>query len=138
MLAEYPLVTVLPCVDLARARKFYGETLGLTEIPLPTPAGIDPPPNVGAMFQSAQGTRLFAYVRETPSTADHTVAGWLVGEFDAVVDGLLERGVHFEVYADMPDTAWDERGVATSPSGSRGAWFKDPDGNILSLTEMPR
>jgi hypothetical protein len=57
--------------------------------------------------------------------------------FDAVADELLSRGVTFEVYPEMPDVKWDDRGVAHSAGVGKGAWFKDPEGNILSITEMP-
>jgi len=137
MLADNPVVATIPCVDLARARQFYGQTLGLPEMTLPIPSPTEEDQNAGAMFQCGQGTLLMVYVRSTPTKADHTAASWIVSDFDGAADGLLKRGVRFEVYPDMPDTSWDDRGVATDASGSKGAWFTDPEGNILSIWEMP-
>ena len=137
MLANFPVAAVLPCVDLAKARQFYGETLGLPEIASPVPAGADDPSAVGAMFRCGGETMLFVYARPTPTKADHTAAGWIVNDFDAVASELFSRGVVFEVYPEMPDIEWDDRGVSITPGGSKGAWFKDPDGNILSITESP-
>ena len=138
MLANSPIAAIIPCVDLAGARRFYGETLGLPEMDMPVPTGAEQPEDSGVLYQCGQNTMLMVYVRETPTQADHTAAGWLVDDFDRVAKGLLDRGVRFEVYPDMPDTDWDDRGVATAADGSRGAWFKDPEGNILALTEMPQ
>lgn len=137
MLANAPVAAVLPCVDLAKARQFYGEKLGLPEISMPIPEGAEEQSNAGAMFRCGGETMLFVYVRPTPTKADHTVAGWIVDDFDATANELIRRGVTFEVYPEMPDTEWDERGVATSPNGVKSAWFMDPEGNILAINEMP-
>ena len=88
-----------------------------------------------ALFECGQGTRLFVYQRPTPTKADHTAAGWIVDDLEAVVDQLIARGVTMEVY-DMPGVEFDERGIARGPNLA-GAWFKDPEGNILSINEMP-
>jgi catechol 2,3-dioxygenase-like lactoylglutathione lyase family enzyme len=139
MLANYPVAVVIPCVDLAKARSFYGQTLGLPEMDLPMPDAPDGEP-IGAAYQSGGGTMIFIYRRAEPTKADHTVAGWMVEDFDAAADDLLDRGVTFEIYPDLPGAEWDERGVATpSEAGNAGrsAWFKDPEGNILSINEMP-
>ena len=137
MLANAPVAAVLPCLDLAKARQFYGGTLGLPEIPLPTYEGADDQLAAGAMFRCGGETLLFVYTRPTPTKADHTAAGWIVKDVNTVASELLSRGVTFEVYPEMPGIEWDELGVATSPDGNKGAWFKDPDGNILSINEMP-
>ena len=131
MLDDAPVVALLPCVDMERAREFYGETLGLEEVDIP---GGDGEPPTTATFRCGQGTQLALYQRPEPTKADHTAAGWAVEDVDAVVDELLERGVEMEVY-DMPGVEFDERGVATA-GGMKGAWFEDPEGNILSLREM--
>jgi len=64
------------------------------------------------------------------------VAGWLVEDVDEAVEELRERGVTFEQY-DMPGLKTDERGIADI-EGVKGAWFKDPEGNILAITELPK
>jgi hypothetical protein len=61
-----------------------------------------------------------------------TVLGWQVKDIDHVVDSLTKRNVKLARY---PGMAQDERGIWSSPSGARVAWFKDPDGNTLSLTQ---
>ena len=133
MLADAPVYAVVPCVDLKGARKFYGRTLGLKEVELP-----GSPEEAGqsaALFECGQGTNLLVYARPTPTKADHTAAGWVVDDLDATADQLISRGLKFEVY-DMPGVTFDERGVA-SMGNTRSAWFKDPEGNILSINQMP-
>ncbi len=136
MLANSPVSVAIPCVDLAGARAFYGQTLGLTESTMSMPSGPDGTP-IGAAFQCGGGTMLFVYTRETPTQADHTVAGWFVDDIDAAAEELISRGVTFEVYEGMPGTEWDDRGVAYSDDGSKSAWFKDPEGSILSINMLP-
>jgi catechol 2,3-dioxygenase-like lactoylglutathione lyase family enzyme len=137
MLANAPIAAIIPCVDLNRASRFYGETLGLPEMEVPIPEDADGQP-IGVAYQCGGGTMLFVYTRAEPTKADHTAAGWMVADFDAVVDDLMSRGITFETYPDMPDTEWDARGVASnSNSDERSAWFKDPEGNILAINSVP-
>jgi predicted enzyme related to lactoylglutathione lyase len=63
-----------------------------------------------------------------------TILGWDVADIDEAVSRLYERGVRFENYG---MAGQDERGIWKSPGGARVAWFKDPDGNVLSLTQFP-
>lgn len=133
MLSDAPVAAVLPCVDMARARKFYGEVLGLEELMMP---GVpEEQYSEGAMFQCGAGTMLFVYQRPEPTKAEHTAAAWMVSDIDATADALIAKGVKLEVY-DMPDVTFDDRGVATS-GDLRSAWFMDPDGNILAINQMP-
>ena len=67
--------------------------------------------------------------------ASYTVLGWNVENAARAVAELTKRGIVFERYPGMPQ---DETGIWTSPSGAKIAWFKDPDGNVLSLTEFAR
>jgi uncharacterized glyoxalase superfamily protein PhnB len=108
--------------DGERAKAFYGEVLGL-----PVVSDDD----FATVFMAA-GT--LVRVQKVPGhlPLPYTVLGWQVADLTSAVTGLAERGVRFERYAGMPQ---DELGVWTSPSGARVAWFKDPDGNVLSLTE---
>ena len=132
MLSDAPVVALMPCVDIERAREFYGETLGLKEVEI---AGAGEEETPGTLtFECGQGTQLALYRRPEPTKADHTAAGWAVEDVDAVVDELLDRGVEMEIY-DMPGVEFDERGVATA-GDLKGAWFKDPEGNILSIRQM--
>lgn len=131
MLANSPVYAVLPCTDLDGARKFYGQTLGLKEVELPTAEEA----GQAALYECGSGTNLLVYVRPTPTKADHTAAGWMVEDLDSVADELISRGVKFEVY-DMPGVEFDERGVATM-GNLKSAWFTDPEGNILAINQMP-
>jgi catechol 2,3-dioxygenase-like lactoylglutathione lyase family enzyme len=127
MLADAPVIASLPCVDLEGAKNFYGEILGLQEMAIPgTEEG---GPNEAAFFQCGGGKR------ETPTTADHTAAAWIVADIEATVDALVAKGVKMESY-DMPDVEYDERGIARS-EGVASAWFKDPEGNILAVNQVP-
>lgn len=127
MLRDAPVVTILPAADIEGAKKFYLETLNLRRVDLPVPGN-----DFGV--ECGEGTVLYVYEREAGTKADHTVAGWLVEDVDEAVEELRERGVTFEQY-DMPGLKTDERGIADI-EGVKGAWFKDPEGNILAITEM--
>ncbi len=122
---EHP---TLPVVDLERAKKFYEGTLGLKVILE------DPSP--GALLQAEEGTTLYIYQRAA-TKADHTVAGFKVKDVEATVKELKAKGVVFED-VDVPGLKTVE-GIATiSPGmgGFRVAWFKDTEGNILSVGDM--
>ena len=127
MLANLPVTAILPAVDLERAKEFYEKKLGLR--PIDTPEG-------GAMFGSGHGVALYLYQRDTPTKADHTVAGWAVDDIEKVVRALRDKGVVFEQY-DMPGLKTDEHGIATR-GPVKSAWFKDTEGNILSVAEFGR
>jgi hypothetical protein len=64
--------------------------------------------------------------------APYTILGWQVSNIDSMVDDLAGRGVTFLLYENMGQ---DDRGVWTAPGGAKVAWFRDPDGNTLSLTQ---
>ena len=121
-IALAPVYAVLPAEDLARARKFYHETLGFE---------IDEMPGQ-FIFHAGGGTRVLVYERER-TRAEHTVAGFMVEDVPSMVSELRSLGVIFEDY-DLPGLK-TENGVATTPVG-RAAWFKDPEGNIIAISEM--
>src|SRR5206468_5457136 len=106
------MATVLPATDLARARRFYEEKLGLTPID-ETPAGL---------FYRAGDGLFFLYEAEGPASGQHTQAGLVVDDLQAAMADLKSRGVIFEDY-DTP-TAHTEGGVMKDTEG-RGAFFKD-------------
>jgi catechol 2,3-dioxygenase-like lactoylglutathione lyase family enzyme len=107
----------------AGALKFYAEILGLTLVR-------DDP---FAMVFDANGTMLRVQKVHELVPAKHTVLGWEVTDIGATTRELAKRGVRFERYDGL---AQDEPGVWTAPSGAKVAWFKDPDGNTLSLTQF--
>jgi catechol 2,3-dioxygenase-like lactoylglutathione lyase family enzyme len=123
VLQHAPLVAFVPVTDIATARAFYESTLGL-------PVVDDSP---FALVVDANGTNL----RITPvpdlRAQPFTIIGWEVAGIEETVDELARRGVMFTHYDGMDQTTG---GVWMSPSGDRVAWFVDPDGNTLSLTEL--
>src|SRR5438105_2735044 len=122
MLASSPLMAFVATRDAARARSFYQGTLGLVLI-------ADEP---YALVFDAMGTTLRVQKVETLSPPAHTVLGWRVLDIKMAVRTLASKGVAFERYGFLEQ---DKDGVWTTPSGAKVVWFKDPDGNVLSLTE---
>jgi catechol 2,3-dioxygenase-like lactoylglutathione lyase family enzyme len=126
MLASALVCATLPTTDLRRARRFYGESLGLPEADFGVEGGV--------FYRAGQGTMFRVYERP-PATAEHTVAVFLVQNLEQEMSELRSRGVSFEEY-DLPGLK-TENGVYTDEqSGFKGSWVKDPDGNILGLTEL--
>ena len=123
MLTQSDPVSFVATVDAAKARTFYESTLGLKLIS-------DEP---FALVFDLNGHLLRVAKLDVFEPADHTVLGWNVSDITATLESLATRGVVFEDYEGMPQ---DERGIWTSPAGAKVAWFKDPDGNCLSLTQM--
>lgn len=122
MLASAKVVAFLATSDAARAKAFYGEVLGLR---LLSEDGF-------AVVFDSLGTMLrVAIVREVVP-APYTVLGWDVEDITAIVRGLTAAGVVFERYAWLQQ---DELGIWNSPSGTKVAWFKDLDGNVLSVSQ---
>ena len=122
MLAKAKMHTVLAAVDIERARRWYAEKLGLQPIQ----------DNEGELIYEAAGVRFMIYETPSAGTAQNTVAGWDVDDLDAMMADLRGRGVVFEEY-DYPEFK-TVNGVVEF-GDSRGAWFKDSEGNILALNE---
>jgi catechol 2,3-dioxygenase-like lactoylglutathione lyase family enzyme len=122
MLGSCDLVAFVATRDLDRAAAFYRDVLGL-EVVEQTPI---------ACVLSANGTSVRVTRVDDFTPPSYTVLGWLVPDAHAAVRDLTTRGVTFERFAGMGQ---DDDGVWTAPSGDRVAWFKDPDGNTLSVTE---
>jgi catechol 2,3-dioxygenase-like lactoylglutathione lyase family enzyme len=125
MLGDKDSAATLAVSDLEKARDFYENTLGLTAIQ--DDAG-------GILYRTGRSTVL-VYPSEYAGTNQATAATWAVGEdFDAIVNELSAKGATFEHYDDLPDTTRD--GDVHMIGDLKGVWFKDPDGNILSLVNM--
>jgi len=124
-LGKFNIVGFVTIVDVSRALAFYRDTLGLRLM-------MEEPPF--ALVFDANGIMLRLGMGNKIAPAQGTVLGWQVPEISAVVKDLGQAGVQFERYAGMEQ---DELGVWTSPTGAKVAWFKDPDGNILSISEHP-
>jgi catechol 2,3-dioxygenase-like lactoylglutathione lyase family enzyme len=134
MLGTQKIVAFAAVRDRDAARKFYRDTLGLRLV------GEDQ----FALVFDANGTTLRISPVPDWTPPRFTVLGWEVKDIVAVVKDLRSAGIEFERYAWMKDQ--DEMGIWTSPSdpgvaavhaGARVAWFKDPDGNVLSVSQMP-
>lgn len=125
MLGNTRVVPTIPVTDIAKAKEFYINKLGLTVVRESA---------MGVQLQAGGGTHLYIYQRG-PSTADHTLAGFEVDDLEANVDEMTAAGIVFEQY-DFPGLKTDEKGIAVSEKeGERGAWFKDPFGNILAISQ---
>lgn len=103
------------------ARRFYGETLGFRFVK----------DDGFALVFDAHGTMLRVAKAKDFKSVPYTILGWQVDDIVTAVKTLVDRGVTFERYPGMPQ---DENGIWNS-GGGYVAWFKDPDGNVLSLSQ---
>ena len=125
MLGGKDAAATLAVSDLQRARDFYENTLGLAPIQ-ETP---------GAMLYKSGNSAVLVYPSQYAGTNKATAASWAVGDdFDAIVQVLKGKGVTFEQYDDLPETT--REGDIHTMGDFKAVWFKDPDGNIINLTNM--
>lgn len=124
-LNRYNIVAFVTIVDTERAKRFYSDTLGMRLVSEEQPF---------ALVFDANGIMLRLVIGNELPSRTGTVLGWQVPDITTAVRDLERAGVTFERYEYFKQ---DELGVWTSPIGARIAWFKDPDGNILSLSEHP-
>jgi catechol 2,3-dioxygenase-like lactoylglutathione lyase family enzyme len=120
-LSDSRVSAVIAVTDMARAKDFYENKLGLV-------GGQDQPD--GGVRYPCGDTELHVYPSQYAGGSGATIAGWTVDDIDAAVDELTAKGVTFEQYDDPFHT--DEKGIARMGDYT-GAWLKDPDGNILSI-----
>lgn len=121
MFADQDATTMVAVKDLGRARKFYEGTLGLK------PAA---PPDPQVQVYQTGNSRIAVYVSQFAGTNKATTLTWEVDDVEGTVRDLKTRGVGFEHY-DMPETT--RQGDIHVSGPMKNAWFKDPDGNILSI-----
>lgn len=120
MLASGKLVGFVPTANATAARAFYEGELGLQFVS---------DDQFALVMKSGDSTIRIAKAQQfTP--AKYTVLGWEVSDIVAVASWLKDRGVVFEKYPFVQD---QELGIWTAPNGNKVAWFKDPDGNVLSI-----
>jgi catechol 2,3-dioxygenase-like lactoylglutathione lyase family enzyme len=124
-LGKYDIVAFVTIVDVDRAKEFYRDRLGLRLVSEAPPFALVFDAN-GIMLRLGMGKEL------PPVTG--TVLGWQVPDIAVAVKELEQSGIRFERYNFMTQ---DELGIWTAPTGAKVAWFKDPDGNTLSLSEHP-
>jgi catechol 2,3-dioxygenase-like lactoylglutathione lyase family enzyme len=123
VLADTPFIGFIPVPDLAAVRSFYTETLELRVVD----------DNPSALVLDAGGTMLRVTAVGELTVQPFTVAGWTVPDIAWAVNALADSGVKF---TGDPGLDQDELGIWTAPNGDRVAWFRDPAGNTLSLTEL--
>jgi catechol 2,3-dioxygenase-like lactoylglutathione lyase family enzyme len=122
LLGSKEIVAFVATAAPAKARKFYRDTLGLRLVD----------DNPFAFVFDAHGTMLRVTRVDKVVAAGYTVLGWQVPDIVDMVTRLKKAGVKFQRYGGMGQ---DKLGIWQSPSGAKVAWFKDPDGNTLSVTE---
>ena len=122
MLASAKIVGFVLTKDYEKARAFFEGKLGFQFVSL----------DQYALVMNAGGTmiRISKVPNFTPFQS--TVLGWEVQDIEAMVTWLTKRGVTFEKYPFVQDR---ELGIWTTPDGGKVAWFKDPDGNVLSVSQ---
>jgi len=122
MLADKKLKAFVPTIKPEEAKSFYKDVLGLKLLSQD---------NYALEFE-VNGTLLRVITVQELKPQAFTVLGWNVGDIASTIKSLNDKNIFCEKYDFLEQ---DGLGVWTSPNGSKVAWFKDPDGNILSLTE---
>ena len=124
MLSSRDFWPTLPASDLARAKRFYAEKLGL-----------EPVRETDQWLTYRSGTSVFQlYPTGSAGTAGHTLGGWVVEDIAEAVKELRARGIEFEEY-DFPGLTTVD-GIADLGDVERAAWFKDSEGNILAISQF--
>jgi catechol 2,3-dioxygenase-like lactoylglutathione lyase family enzyme len=123
MLSDSRTHTTLPSADLARARPFYEGVLGLVP-EFAAPGGV--------MYTTGGGTHFLVFPSGGRASGAHTQIGFAVADIGAAVAELKARGITFETYA---FDGFDPAGSIATNGDIRAAWFKDPDGNLLSVVQ---
>jgi catechol 2,3-dioxygenase-like lactoylglutathione lyase family enzyme len=124
MLDSGKIVGFISTKDYDKARAFYEDKLGFEFVSL----------DQHALVMSVGGHRLRISKAPNFTPLHGTILGWEVQGIEAVATWLTERGIILEKYPFVQDR---ELGIWTTPTGDKVAWFKDPDGNILSISQHP-
>jgi catechol 2,3-dioxygenase-like lactoylglutathione lyase family enzyme len=119
------LVAFVPRSHLGRSHAFYSGILGLERIEASPQANV----------YDANGTPLRVKLVSDHKSSPYTVLGWYVSDVRSAMAELRERGVQFKSYEGFEQ---DADGIWTSPNGRQVAWFEDPEGNIISLSQPPQ
>jgi catechol 2,3-dioxygenase-like lactoylglutathione lyase family enzyme len=123
MLSNAKIISFTATQDAPTAKEFYEQTLGLTLV-------ADEP---FAIVFDANGTMLRLQKVDAFKPQPFTTLGWDVANIEATITQLASKGVEFEHFPGLPQ---NELGITVFEDGAKVAWFKDPDGNLLSLTQM--
>lgn len=121
MLANKDAIATIPVKDTKAAKKFYEGALGLKPAPTQEP---------GVLSYKSGNSTVLVYESRYAGTNKATAATWVVGDVEGEVRDLKAKGISFEHY-DLPETT--RKGDVHVSGKTQVAWFKDPDGNILSL-----
>jgi predicted enzyme related to lactoylglutathione lyase len=124
LLGTNSVIGFIPTHDFARAKAFYEGVLGLR---------LTATDDFALVFESG-GTMIRVVKVSSFKPAPYTILGWQVKDAAQAVASLTKRGVSFERF---PGMAQDAHGIWDAPGGARVAWFKDPDGNVLSVSQHP-
>jgi len=122
MLGTTNIIAFVPTQDPEKARAFYEGVLGLRFVK----------DDGFALVFDANGIMIRVAKAPEFKPAQFTIPGWQVSEIENVVRGLQKKGVRFEIFGFFKQ---DDLGIWTAPTGDKVAWFKDPDGNILSVSQ---
>jgi catechol 2,3-dioxygenase-like lactoylglutathione lyase family enzyme len=122
MLGSMNIMAFVPTKDAEKAKAFYEGVLGLRFIK----------DDGFALVLDANGIMVRVAKVQQLTPAQFTILGWNVSNIEKVVRELQQKGVHFERFGFFKQ---DELGIWTAPTGDKVAWFKDPDGNVLSVSE---
>jgi len=121
------VVAFAPTTDPAKARAFFEGVLGLRLVADEKPF---------SLVFDLNGIMLRVTTVQELKPQPFTILGWRVPDIEATVDKLVAAGVSFERYPGLNDV--EPRGIWNAPGGARIAWFKDPDGNVLSAVEFSK
>ena len=124
MLSGRHLLPTIPARDLARARAWYADKLGLTT---------DQEEAEALLYRRGEDRLFLLFSSSAAGTAQHQLAAWVVEDLVAEVTELRARGVQFEEYDQLGLRTVD--GIAVTPVG-KAAWFKDSEGNVLTMTQL--
>jgi len=125
MLPSSPIIGFIPTKDADRSRAFYEGTLGLTFVA-----------DDGFALVFRSGANMVRIARAGDFIpAQYTILGWEVSDIVAEVPALTAKGVTFARYPFLPPDQVDSLGIWTTPTGDKVAWFQDPDGNTLSVSQ---
>ncbi|OKS89574.1 VOC family protein [Mucilaginibacter polytrichastri] len=125
MLTNQTLHAFIPTLNPTRAKEFYGETLGLPQVS----------ESPFALEFNANGTLLRVTTVQALIPQPFTVLGWGVDDIEDMIGQLTAKGIYFEIFGFFEQ---DDLGIWLAPDGTKVAWFKDPDGNLLSLAESKK
>jgi len=122
MLGSINIIAFVPTRDFNKARAFYEGVLGLRYVK----------DDGFALVLDANGIMVRVAMTPEFKPAQFTILGWQVSDIEKMVEELEKKGVHFERFGFFEQ---DKFGIWTAPTGDKVAWFKDPDGNVLSVSQ---